>query len=125
LGCGPHGWRTQHSYNRKPQDTHSCQNRPPGSFQLGTGFDLFAEALGRVVDFVASVHWSCDFAGRRQVVDVDKDGPKVEKIMRTPFRSPFISRSAGDHLDNRPTSRTGTPKISPRNHPKRTRNANN
>jgi hypothetical protein len=38
---------------------------------------------------------------RRQVVDLDKDGPEVEKV-RISFRSPFISRSSGDHLDNRP-----------------------
>ncbi|CRG91430.1 hypothetical protein PISL3812_08478 [Talaromyces islandicus] len=37
---------------------------------------------------------------RRQVVDLDKDDPEVEKI-RTTFRSPFISRSAGDRLDDR------------------------
>lgn len=42
---------------------------------------------------------------RRQVVDLDKDGLDVERV-RTTFRSPFISRSAGDHLDNRPDEET-------------------
>lgn len=44
---------------------------------------------------------------RRQVVDLDKDSFEVEKV-RTSFRSPFISRSTGDHLDDRPDEDPGS-----------------